>query len=212
MTRIVYLHGFASSPASTKSRFFAAKFAGISVPFENPELDEGNFETLTVTGQLQVVDRAVNGDPVILMGSSLGGYLAALYASSHANVERLVLLAPAFQFPSRWRQRFREADFADWKRNGVRSFYHYGYQEDRPLGYRFAEDSVQCKEEPDFSQPALIFHGVRDDVVPVEVSRKYAAAHPNVTLVEIAESGHALTDALEPMWRDTLKFLAFQNR
>ena len=53
-----------------------------------------------------MVDQAVNGEPVILMGSSLGGYLAALYAARHANVERLVLLAPAFNFPTRWRQRF----------------------------------------------------------------------------------------------------------
>ncbi len=211
MTRIVYLHGFASSPASTKSTFFAAKFAGLGVPFEIPQLDQGNFETLTVTGQLQVIDRAVHGDRVTFMGSSLGGYLAALYASTHPNVERLVLLAPAFQFPTRWRQRYSEADFAEWKRCGVREFYHYAYQEDRPLGYGFVEDSLQCENEPDFHQPALVLHGANDEVVPVEVSRRYAAGHPNVRLV-VVESGHALTDVLDQMWRETAAFLGFQNQ
>ncbi len=76
---------------------------------------------------------------------------------------------------------------------------------------RFVEDSVQCEDEPDFSQPALIFHGVHDDVVPVEVSRQYAASHPNVKLMEL-ESGHALTDVLDRMWQETLAFLGFQNR
>jgi len=211
MTRIVYLHGFASSPASTKSTFFAARFSEIGVPFQIPQLDRGNFESLTVSGQLQVVDQAVNGEPVALMGSSLGGYLAASYACRHANVERLVLLAPAFQFPKRWRQRFSAVELAEWKRVGTRNFYHYAYHEDRPLGYQFVEDSVQCEDEPDFSQPALIFHGVNDDVVPVEVSRQYAAGHPNVMLMEL-ESGHALTDVLDRMWQETVTFLGFQNR
>ena len=115
MTRIVYLHGFASTPLSTKAQFFKRHFA--AADFEIPQLDKGNFETLTVTSQLQVVDQAVHSDPVILMGSSLGGYLAALYASRHANVERLVLLAPAFEFPARWRQRFSGAEFEEWRRD-----------------------------------------------------------------------------------------------
>ena len=104
MNRIVYLHGFASTPLSTKAQFFKQKFQGAQ--FEIPQLDRGDFEKLTVTSQLEVVDQAVHCERVILMGSSLGGYLAALYASRHANVERLVLLAPAFEFPARWRQKF----------------------------------------------------------------------------------------------------------
>jgi len=101
--RIVYLHGFASSPESGKARFFAGKFRELGVPFAAPQLDEGNFEGLTISGQLGVVEKAVGGEPVVLMGSSLGGYIAALYAARNVQVEKLVLLAPAFHFPTRWR-------------------------------------------------------------------------------------------------------------
>ena len=89
MNRIVYLHGFASSPLSTKAQFFLRKFQEIGVACEIPQLDSGNFEALTITGQLAAVDRAVGGQDVTLMGSSLGGYLAALYAARRRNVDRL---------------------------------------------------------------------------------------------------------------------------
>src|SRR5437667_5099490 len=150
MTPVVYLHGFASSPQSSKAQFFRRKFEERGLPIKIPQLDQGNFEGLTITGQLAVVDQAVSGKPVILMGSSLGGYLAALYAARNPNVERLVLLAPALQFPSRWRKRFPQEDLDRWKREGSMTFYHYVYQAERPLGYQFVEDSVQYEEEPDF--------------------------------------------------------------
>jgi hypothetical protein len=208
MTRIVYLHGFASTPLSTKAQFFKQKFEG--TPFDIPQLDRGDFEKLTVTSQLQVVDEAVHGDRVILMGSSLGGYLAALYASRHPNVERMVLLAPALEFPARWRQRFSGGELDEWRKTCSRSFYHYGYKADRSLSYEFVEDSVQYGDAPDFGQPALIFHGVRDDVVPAEVSERYAALHTNIDL-RLVESGHELTDVLDQLWNETAMFLGFQK-
>jgi pimeloyl-ACP methyl ester carboxylesterase len=206
----VYLHGFGSGPESTKARFFRDQFAAHGVNIEIPRLDEGNFERLTVSGQLRVIDRAVNGRSVILMGSSLGGYLAALYASTHPNIEKLVLLAPAFQFPKRWRQRFAGEELAAWKASGSKLFYHYGHKADRPLGYQFVEDSVQYPDEPDVRQPSLILHGTGDTVVPLEVSCEFAARHPNATLREL-ESGHELTDVLDRLWAETSTFLGFQN-
>jgi uncharacterized protein len=207
---IVYLHGFGSGPESTKARFFRDKFAARGVNIEIPQLDEGDFERLTVTGQLRVIDRAVNGRSAILMGSSLGGYLAALYASTHPNIERLVLLAPAFQFPRRWRQRFSGEELAAWKAAGSKPFYHYSFKAERPLGYQFVQDSVQYPDEPDFHQPALVLHGKADPVVPVEASREFAAGHSNITLLEL-ESGHELTDVLDKLWVETARFLGFQK-
>src|SRR5438270_3120218 len=105
MTRVVYLHGFASGPQSSKARFFAQKLAEEGIDVEIPQLDCGDFRNLTMTRQVDVLERAVGGRPAILMGSSLGGYLAAWYAARHEEVEKLVLMAPAFQFLRRWRER-----------------------------------------------------------------------------------------------------------
>jgi len=204
MTPIVYLHGFASSPNSGKAQFFRRKFAAAGVPMEIPQLDEGNFEGLTISGQLKVIERAVGGKPAILMGSSLGGYLAALYAARHPAIERLVLLAPAFQFPRRWRERYSAED---WKRDGFMPVFHYGDGRERRLGYQFVEDSARYEDEPLFSQPALILHGVHDPVVPAAISSAYAGLHSNVKLV-LMESGHELTDVLDPMWTQIAGFLS----
>src|SRR5271155_5017788 len=139
--RVVYLHGFASSPQSSKARFFSDHFASMGVPFLAPELDEGNFQGLTITGQLSVVENAVGDGPVGMMGSSLGGYLAALFAARHVQkVEKLVLLAPAFQFPTRWRARYTAAELEQWRRQGTIPFFHYGYKQERGLGYQIVED------------------------------------------------------------------------
>jgi len=208
--KIIYLHGFASGPQSSKAQFFRARFEQRGVPFEIPLLDQGNFEELTVSGQLGVIDRAVHGEQVVMMGSSLGGYLAALYASRHPNVEKMVLLAPAFQFPSRWRKRYAP-DMEEWKRRGVKPFYHYAFQAERPLSYRFVVDAVQYEDEPDAVQPALILHGTRDDVVPAQVSLDFAGRHPDAT-VRLLASGHELTDVLETLWNETAAFLGFQKQ
>lgn len=210
MTPIVYLHGFASSPSSTKSQFFCRRFAERNVPFEVPRLDRENFTAMTISSVLDLLDEVAGGKNVTLMGSSLGGYIASLYAARHSNVERLILMAPAFDFPSRWRHQFSPEEFEDWKRTGARNFFHYAFNEERPLGYQFVEDAIRYEDNPDFKQPALIVHGEHDDVVPVEVSERFAAHHPNAEL-KIVQSGHDLNDVLEFLWAETARFLGFQK-
>jgi pimeloyl-ACP methyl ester carboxylesterase len=208
--RIVYLHGFASSPQSGKASFFAQKFAAAGVPFTAPQLDEGNFEGLTISGQLGVIEKAVHGEPVVLMGSSLGGYLAALYAARHPEIEKLVLLAPAFQFPTRWRARYSDEELEHWRRRGTIPFFHYGFKEERGLGFQIVDDARKYEDEPAFHQPALVLHGRKDDVVPPALSKAFAEGHPNVIL-RLLDSGHELTDVLEDLWMETATFLKFQS-
>jgi len=213
--RVVYLHGFASSPQSSKARFFEGKFAQAGVAFEAPQLDEGEFRDLTISGQILVVGNAVSahreklakGEPLVLMGSSLGGYLAALYAERHPEaVDRLVLIAPAFGFLMRWRARLSIKEIEQWKREGSIPIYHYGSKTEQRLGYQFLEDATQYDAVPDFHQRALILHGTEDTVVPSQVSRDFALEHTRVRLA-LFKSGHELTDVLEGLWRETSVFL-----
>lgn len=205
--RVLYLHGFASSPFSRKAQYFSAKLQELGFSVEIPDLAEGNFEALTISGQLRVIERAAHQQPIILIGSSLGGYLAALYGASHPEVRKLVLLAPAFAFHRLWTDALGPERLELWRKDRTMPILHYGEGRTVPIGYQLMEDAPRYPALPDFSQPALIFHGTEDPVVPVQYSSAYAQSHPNVHLVTFA-SGHELTDVLEPMWKEMRAFLA----
>src|SRR5882762_8855796 len=124
--KLIYLHGFASGPMSSKAQFFRRRFEELGIEMQIPDLNEGHFERLTISRQLRVIERLAVGRGVWLMGSSMGGYLAALYAARHAEVSRVVLLAPAFGFARRWPLRLGEETVAEWRRTGWLPMYHYG--------------------------------------------------------------------------------------
>ena len=197
--RTIYLHGFASGPASKKAGFFRERIPRLEVP----DLAAGDFEHLTITGQLQLIEKLAAGDPVSLIGSSLGGYLASLYAAHHPETVKLVLMAPAFGFAQRWS---KAVETEAWRKSGFLEVYHYGEKRTRRLGYQLLEDALGYEELPDFQQPALIFHGIHDTVVPAQFSSGFARSHPNVGL-RLLDSDHELLDVLENIWQEAGPFL-----
>ncbi|MCX6626869.1 MAG: alpha/beta fold hydrolase [Candidatus Solibacter sp.] len=207
MNRILYLHGFASSPASGKARFFAERLRSAGARIDIPDLAAGDFEHLTISGQLRIIEQAAAGDPVALMGSSMGGYLAALYAARHPEVPRMVLLAPAFGFARRWAEHMGADAVAAWRATGSVEVFHYGENRKCRLSYALLDDGSAYEDYPDFHQPALIFHGALDDIVPARYSVEFAAAHPNAHL-EILDSGHQLLNVLEYLAPKVREFLA----
>ena len=83
---IVYLHGFASGPGSQKGTYRVLL----------PDLNGGDFGHTTISQQLDIVDSIVQtlAGPVMLIGSSLGGFLAALYAEHSTKVTAMVMMCP----------------------------------------------------------------------------------------------------------------------
>lgn len=204
---IVYLHGFASGPSSKKASHFRQRFEQAGIEIQTPDLSDSDFEHLTISGQLRVIERVSEGAPVVLIGSSMGGYLAALYAARHPEVRRVVLLAPAFGFARRWAETIEPTQLEEWKRTGWLSLYHYAEQRQHRVHYGLISDGLQYEDYPDVRQPALVYHGRNDTVVPYEYSIEFASGRPNVR-VEVLESDHELTNALETMWTGVWRFLA----
>jgi uncharacterized protein len=204
--QIIYLHGFASGPSSKKAQYFRQRFKEAGLEIHVPDLAEGDFEHLTISGQLRVIECLAGGGPAALIGSSMGGYLAALYAARHPEVSKVVLLAPAFGFARRWTAALEPAQLAEWKQTGWLGFYHYAEQRERRLNYRLIEDGLRYEDYPDVRQPALGYHGRSDAVVPHEYSIEFAKGRPNVRL-ELLESDHELADVLDTMWSGVRGFL-----
>ena len=206
LSRYVYLHGFASSPLSRKAQFFRSHLAELGIALEIPPMDEGDFEHLTISRQVDLVARTLAGAAAVLIGSSMGGYVAALYASMHPEIQRIVLMAPAFGFGSRWVETFGEQAVREWRERGYTDVYHYGVAERRRLSADLLYDAARHPEFPRCSQPALVFHGVSDAIVPAEASRRWVRENPHSKLVEL-ESDHELLNALDAIWQHSTGFL-----
>lgn len=202
----LYLHGFASGPTSSKAVYLQERLAQHGIPLLIPALDEGDFEHLTISRQLRVIEQIAGDQPVTLIGSSMGGYLASLYASNHPSVERLLLLAPAFGLPDRWPSLLGEEKTALWKQSGFLPVYHYGRQREAQLHYGLLEDAARYPAFPSFRQPALILHGVDDATVPVSLSERFVETHPNAKLV-VMQGGHEMTGELPTVWKWAEPFL-----
>jgi len=141
---VLFLHGLEGSPEGRKAQ--ALRKAGYAV--EAPDL-----RRLPLEERLQRVEALTHGrTDLTVVGSSLGGLLAALLTHEHPDrVGGLVLCAPAL----------------------------------RP------EYDGRVGRTPPHT---VIVHGVADDVVPIDLSRRFARQH-HVELVETRD-GHRLADSL----------------
>ncbi len=211
----LYLHGFASSPASRKAKFFQDKIKQQSWRCATPDLNVPTFEQLSIASQIEVSQTSalqLGAGPLVLVGSSMGGLLAALLEPQLANVAALILLAPGFGITKRWPQIIGADGMAAWKETGARQFFHYGANSDKALHYAFTEELQNIQTE-DFrvKTPTIVFHGVNDETVPLEHSVVFASA--NTKLVELVQlnDGHELAQSLDQIWSDSLKFLHRQS-
>ncbi|ARV60886.1 esterase [Nostocales cyanobacterium HT-58-2] len=199
----IYLHGFASSPNSAKAQYIRTCFAQANIKLKIPDLNAGDFSQLTITRQLSQIasEFSDNSTPVTLIGSSLGGLTAAHLGQQFLQVQRLVLLAPAFGFLSHWIAKLGPEAMQGWQKEKYLMVYHYGEEEKLPLSYNFVVDASQYKEETlQRPIPTLILHGRHDEVIPIQASRDFAQKRPWVELVEL-DSDHGLGNVMTEIWQ-----------
>jgi pimeloyl-ACP methyl ester carboxylesterase len=209
MPRFLYLHGFASGPRSTKGLAFAAHFAERGVELDRLDLRVPSFAHLRLSAMLDTARDALGGprDRAVVFGSSLGGLAAARLAERDPRVGALVLLAPAFQLIARWRQ-LLGAGFDDWRRTGWRDVHDYTTNQPARVDFGFAEDAEAIDVGyPEVEVPTLILHGVRDAIVPIEHSRRFAAGKRHVRLLELDDE-HELIASLPRLLAESTGFLA----
>ena len=211
--RYIYLHGFLSGPSSKKGVFLFLKFQKAGIDLLRPDLNGDDFEHLTISSQLKIIDDLIcsgEGD-ITVIGSSLGGFLAALSAERWPQVKKLVLMAPAFDFIKRYFDRLTTEQIADWEKTGFIRLYQYHYREHRKLGYDIVDDAKKYDAISFKRQfPVLIFHGIKDASVPYQVSIDFLTAHSSVHLV-LLNSDHGLLDQIDNIWKYTSLFLEMRS-
>ncbi len=208
MTAYIYLHGFASSPKSNKAQYLRDRFTEVNLNLNVLDLNQGNFSRLTLSRQIQQTIAAFpdSQTPITLIGSSFGG-LTAAWVAQQQQVEKIILLAPAFGFPQSWYAKLKPEQIEQWRESDALPIYHYGESKQISLHYQFLQDADNYPLSGlKRSLATLIIHGIHDDVVPIQVSRDYASQHSQVKLIEL-NSDHGLNDVKERIWQEIRKMI-----
>lgn len=208
----MYLHGFVSSPGSSKAGRFKAELESRGVGFSCPDLNQPAFESLTVTRMLADTRRAVeaaSASPVALVGSSLGAFVAVHAAAEDAGrrVDRLILLAPALDFGGNRLRQLGEYSIDEWRRRGRVPVMHHAFEEVREVGFALYEDAARYDAIAlDLPLPVLAFQGRHDTVVDPVMVADWAARRPNVTL-RLVDDDHQLAASMDAIWQESEAFL-----
>ena len=211
---VFYLHGFASSPRSTKVGYFSDRLREHGIDVRCPDFNQPDFSTLTLTRMLDQLGTELEAldAPATLLGSSLGGTLAILAAARMpARVDRLVLMAPAVMFAKPGHHLLPPERVEEWRRRGSLPFFHYADNAERDLNFAFYEDSLQHDAiNAAIGQPTLLFQGLHDASVDHRTVEAFANARANVTL-SLLDDDHQLIASLPRMWNDVRAFLGLDE-
>jgi predicted esterase YcpF (UPF0227 family) len=91
-----YIHGYLSSPDGTKAILFKEKLNCSPIKYRDVEP-----ENLVISDCLKQIELKIKDvENVTLIGSSLGGFLAAKTAFYNSNVKKMILLNPAIIPPN----------------------------------------------------------------------------------------------------------------
>ena len=210
MTEFIYLHGFASGPDSNKAKAFKKRFDELGISIHIPDLQQGDFENLTLTGQIELVQGIIDkkkDKSFGLIGSSMGGYLASLIAQTRESVQALFLMAPGFNFLNRWRKKLDISKSTD----ELIPVFHYRYNKEVRLNTYLFRDAETWESLPlDRKIPTFIVHGLHDETIDIEESRNFVREKSFCLLKEL-DSDHGLLSCIDSIIEDSLGFFNQQK-
>ena len=193
VTHLLYLHGFRSSPRSTKARFVADWMAAHrpDVAWSCPQLPA------SPRAAMRAIDAAIDGWPhrsMAVIGSSLGGYYATAVAERTGC--RAVLLNPAVD-PAR--------DLV--AHVGTTTTWH----EQAPFEFKAAYlDELRALAVPAITRPER-YHAVIAKGDELLSWREMVGRYPGASIDLLEGSDHALSGFAQ-QWPAIVRFLGFDRR
>ena len=167
---IYYIHGYMSGPDSTKGTLFREKLNAKAIKYRDCEPED-----LVINDCLQNIKKEIEYDEdAVLIGSSLGGLLAAKTALESSNVKQIILLNPAIIPPSFYIKKIK----------------------DMPQSILSDMQDVRLFEEK-IDSYIDILAGTMDDVVPTDWVLEFAKSQ-DVT-VRFLEDDHSFTRNIDQL-------------
>jgi pimeloyl-ACP methyl ester carboxylesterase len=191
---VLYLHGFASSPAGRKIALLREALPAADFRVVAPDLNRPSFARLDFLAIVATALEAAEADPpAVVVGSSLGA-IVALEACRRGLATPLVLIAPALGFGKRWTANLASLDPIP--------FFHHGENREIPIHRWFFEQMASLTVDRDApSQPVAILMGTKDESVPFdgvyETWRRWEASgqlRKGSRFIAIPGADHGLVD------------------
>lgn len=202
---LVYLHGLLSSKSSAKGQQILSyakkeKIGFLSVDYTSHGESDGE-QTEFRVGQclkdvLSVIEYEIKDKPIIVIGSSLGGWLSLLLAEQKKEqVKGLMTLAVAADFTKLvW-----EYMFNDEVRTLLKSGHVIGPSEQTKghcFTYQmFEEAEMHCllHRKINYTGPCLLVHGDKDEIIPYQNSFKVMQSLQSTNVsIQIVKNEHHL--------------------
>ncbi len=173
---VILCHGMDSNKNSDKLVFLSEQLAAAGVlalrfDFSYVGESSGTFADITCSGELDDLRAAYalvqsrSPGKIALLGSSLGGTVAVLFAAGEPALAALVTIAAPLHPENFPRRILTETQIQDWRRRGFTLY------NGRRLNLSLLED-LDCLDLPTAARavacPTLVVHGDADGVVPVE--------------------------------------------
>ena len=205
---VVFLCGYASEMSGTKARFLhrvcaEAGHAYLRFDYRGRGASSGRFEEGTVGSWADdacAVIEAVTRGPLVLVGSSMGGWIMLLVARRLPGRVRAlvgVAAAPDFTEDRMW-ARMSESERETLATRGVVHVPSEYSDEPYPVTRRLIEDGreqLQLRDRIPFDGPVRLIHGYRDQDVPWQTSLRLASRlrSGDITVEIVGDGEHRLS-------------------
>ena len=183
---MLFVNGFLSKRWGTKSRAVAdlcqsRAWGFCCFDFRGNGDSEGKFTDYTLLHWLEDVDSVVTslrqGPPIIVVGSSLGGWLTWIIAQQYYEIQRVLLLAPAFNMMGKRARDIPPSRRNEWQTTGFLPWDDDPPHKDFPLSWKWVEESESLWQRSFTGVrriPTRILHGLQDTVIPPQGSWEFS--------------------------------------
>ena len=157
------------------------------------ELDDLKTVVDWITNDISLPPKEINKEEIYLIGHSRGGGISVIAASEDQRIKKLVTWAAVADLINR----VSPQELAYWEKEGVIYVENARTQQQMPMYYQFAEDTLKHKERLTIERaaktidfPHLIIHGTNDQAVPLSEANNLAQWNPNADLFIIEGADH----------------------
>ena len=200
---VILCHGMESNKESDKLTFLSHALTQrgmltLRFDFAYGGKSSGRFENITYSGEVEDLKTAFSfirvrhAGKIAILGSSMGGTVALLFAAQNRDVSTVVTVAAPVH-PERFTSRLLTAEQLQQWRDTEHTFYH-GQRINVSLLHDLEQINVADAAKR-ISCPVLILHGDMDDVVPVEEAHELHRYIPGTKKLSILKGAdHRFSD------------------